>query len=101
MAGSASLFDADPDRVLIAIGPHLDDTLDVTGGLALAPQRFAGATEIPSLSARNRPAQSLFIHMRDHQYLARAGVGRYTGHKTRGVEFGLKLQPFLDLVFIR
>ena len=100
MAGGAGLLNADPDRVLVAIGAHLDDTLDVTGGLALAPQRLAGAAEIPGFSARDRLAQRLFIHMRDHQYLAGTGVGRDAGHKTSGIEFGLKLAPFLDLVVV-
>lgn len=100
VAGGTGLLDPDPYRVLIAIQPHLDDTLDVTGGLALAPQGFARAAVIPGFSARDRLAQSLFIHMRDHQYLAASGVGRDTGDKTRGVESGLKLEPFLDLVVI-
>src|SRR6202035_3987567 len=37
VAGSAGLLDADPDRVLVAIHPHLDHPLDVTGGFALSP----------------------------------------------------------------
>jgi len=100
MAGGPGLLDADPDCVLIAIGTHLNHTLDVTGGFALAPQRLAGAAVIPGFSARDRLAQRLLIHVRDHQYLAGADVGRDTGHKTGSVEFGLKLEPFLDLVAI-
>src|SRR5712671_7981957 len=38
VAGGARLLDPDPDRVLIAIHPHLDHALDVAGGFAFSPQ---------------------------------------------------------------
>ena len=37
VAGSTSLLDPDPDRVLIAIDPHLDHALDLAGAFALSP----------------------------------------------------------------
>jgi len=45
------LLDPDPDRVLVAVHPHLDHALGVAGGLALAPQRVARAAEIPGVAA--------------------------------------------------
>src|SRR5450759_731032 len=47
VARGAGLLDQDPDRVLIAIQAHLDHALDMAGGLALSPQRIAGAAEVP------------------------------------------------------
>src|SRR6267378_8700935 len=56
VARSACLLDLDPDRVLIAIHPHLDHALDMAGSFAFAPQRVAGAAEIPRLPAGDGPA---------------------------------------------
>jgi hypothetical protein len=42
VAGAGShLLDLDPDRVLVAVDAHLDDTLHMAGTLALAPQALA------------------------------------------------------------
>src|SRR6202012_1519615 len=57
VTGRAGLFDLDPDRILIAIHPHLDHALSVAGAFALAPQRVAGAAEIPGLAAGDGFAQ--------------------------------------------
>src|ERR1700738_5127610 len=51
VAGGAGLLDPDPDRVLIAVQPHLDHALDMARGRALAPQRVARAAEVPRLPA--------------------------------------------------
>src|SRR3569833_2307735 len=44
-----NLLDPKPDRILIAIGAHLDHALGLTRGLALAPQRVARSAEIPGI----------------------------------------------------
>src|ERR1700738_4921903 len=49
VARGTGLLDPDPDRVLIAIHPHLDHALGVTGALALAPQRIARGADAPGL----------------------------------------------------
>src|SRR6202020_55442 len=53
VTGCAGLFDADPDRVLVAIGAHLDHALDVAGGFALPPQRLARPAVVPGFAGRN------------------------------------------------
>src|SRR3569833_504054 len=92
------LFDPNPDRILIAIDPHLDHALYMPGAFAFAPERLAAAAEVPGLSARDGLAQSFIIHMRDHQDLAGPGVGRNACDKAGGVEFGLERQPLLAVV---
>src|SRR6202167_5272392 len=98
VAGSTGLFDPDPDRVLIAIDPHLDHALDMAGAFAFSPQRMAGAAEVPGFPAGDGLAQGFIVHMRDHQHLAGAGVGRHAGHEPRRVEPGLEPKPFLDVI---
>src|SRR5579863_9205749 len=53
VTGRSRLLDANPDRVLIAVGAHFDHTLDMAGGFALAPQRLARAAKVPGLAGRN------------------------------------------------
>src|SRR5690242_20868134 len=47
VAGAGHLLDLDPDGILVAIDPKLDDPLGVTRGPTLAPQRPARAAEVP------------------------------------------------------
>jgi hypothetical protein len=99
MAGTAArLLDANPDRVLITIHPHLDNALNVSRALALAPQRFARPAVVPCLSGLDGLPQRLVIHMRNHQHVARSCVSGNTGDKTGRIKFGLKRQPFLGVV---
>lgn len=42
MAGGPG-FDGDPDAVLVAIGAHVDDGLDVAAGRAFMPEFIAAA----------------------------------------------------------
>src|SRR6202044_3442728 len=69
VTGRTGLFDADPDRILVAIGAHLDYALDVAGGFALAPQRLTRPAVVPGFAGRNGLADRLLVHMRDHQHL--------------------------------
>src|SRR3954453_1164016 len=100
MTGRALLLDTNPDRILVAIHAHLDHTLGLTGTFALAPQRIAGAAEIPGLAARNRLAQRLFVHMRDHHHVAGRGIGGDAGDEPRGVEFRVEREPLLALLAV-
>src|SRR5262245_53961629 len=79
------LLDLDPDRVLITVDAHLDHALHVAGGLALAPERAARAAEIPGLAGRDGALERLRIHVRDHEHVARACVGRHAGDEAVGV----------------
>ena len=98
VTGSSRLLDANPDRVLIAVQPHLDHPLGVPGAFALAPQRVAGPAEVPRLAAFDRLAQGLVVHVRDHQHVAGRSVGRHAGDQAGRVEFRLEFQPFLAVV---
>ena len=98
VTGGAGLLDPDPDRVLIAIQAHLDHALGLTGRLTFSPQRIARTAEVPGLAARDRLAQRLVIHVRDHQHVAGGSIGRDTGHEPGHVEFGLELQPFFAVM---
>src|SRR3569832_1333270 len=66
VAGSPDLRDTDPDCVLVAIGAHLDHALCLTRGLTFSPQGIARAAEVPGLAGRDRLAQRLVVHVRDH-----------------------------------
>ena len=91
------LLDLDPDRVLVAVDPHLDDALDVAGALALLPQRLARAAEVPGLAGLDRcAAQRLGVHVRDHQHVAGRGVGGDAGDEPVGVELRREGEAFLD-----
>src|SRR5512142_1919508 len=70
MAGGPLLLDPDPDRILIAIEPHLDHALGLPRSLTFAPQRIAGAAEIPGLPACDGLAQGFVVHVGDHQHVA-------------------------------
>src|SRR5215472_1825124 len=99
MAGpTPDLLDLDPDRILIAIEPHLDDALNVARGLALAPQAPPRSAEVPRLATRNGPGERLRIHMRDHQHLARARIAGDAGHEPVGIELGRERKPLLDVL---
>ena len=97
VTGGAGLLDPDPDRILIAIGAHLHHALDMARGLALAPQRVAGAAEVPGFSTGDGLAQGFLVHMRDHQHFAARRIGRHAGDETRRVEFGVEGQPLFAL----
>src|SRR5262245_4693849 len=79
VAGRAHLLDPNPDRVLIAVGAHLDDALGAPGALALAPERIARAAEIPGLARGNGLAQRLVVHVRDHQHVAGRSISGDAG----------------------
>ena len=97
MAGArALLLDLDPDRVLIAIDPHLDDALGVAGAFALLPQRLARARKIPRLAGLDRAPERLGVHVRDHQKLAAPRVGGDAGDEAIGVELRRQHEAFFD-----
>src|SRR6516165_720685 len=90
------LLDLDPHRILIAVDPHLNDALTVSGTLSLAPKTLARAAVIPRLAGDDGPAQRLGVHMGDHQQIAGTGVGHNAGDEPLGIEFGLEHATFLD-----
>jgi hypothetical protein len=98
VTGRTGLLDTDPDRVLIAIHPHLDHALGLSGAFAFSPQRIARTAEVPGIAARDRPAQGFVVHMRDHQHVAARGIGGHAGHQTRRIEFGLECQPLFAIM---
>src|SRR5262245_44621455 len=91
------LLDLDPDRVLIAVDAHLHHALHVAGTLALAPERPARAAEVPGLPGRDGALERLRVHVRNHEHVARARVGRHAGDEAFGIEFGRERAVFFDL----
>lgn len=91
------LLNLDPHRILITVDPHFDDALNMTGRLALAPEALARAAVIPRLATLDGFAQSLGIHVRDHQNIARMPIGGDAGDKPIGIEFRRECAAFLDL----
>src|SRR5690606_26577044 len=75
-----------PHRVLIAIGAHLVDGLEIAGGFALLPDRLARSAVIMRNPAFDRQRQSLCIHMRDHQQFAIGDIGDDSRDEAIGVE---------------
>src|SRR5688572_2190985 len=94
----AVLFHLDPDRVLVAVDAHRDHALTIAGGFALAPEALARAAVVPGLAAVDGAAQRLLIHVRDHEHLAGASVGRPGAHKPVGVERRGECEALFDLV---
>ena len=60
MAGNALLVDQQQQRIAVAIEAHLDETLDLAGAFALAPERLPRPRPIADLSGfqgANWPAE--------------------------------------------
>src|SRR3990172_9574910 len=71
----ARRLDLQPDRILVAVGAHLDDALRVPALLALAPEAAARPRPIMRLARLDGAGKRLFIHVGEHQYLAGPGGG--------------------------
>ena len=68
MAGRASLFNSDQERILIAVVENIFHSLHVAGGFALLPEFLTGTAPEPGQSGLDGSAQGLGVHVRDHQY---------------------------------
>ena len=98
MAGRAGLLDPDPDRVLIAIHPHLDDALGMAG---VSPFRHNALRErlkyqASPLAMVLRKASSFICATISTSPVPASVATQVT--RPDGVEFGLESQPFLDVV---
>ena len=78
-AGNLNI-DLQPDRVLIAVDPHLANAEHVARRLALAPKPPAAARPEMRVARSPRRRERFGVHMGDHQHLARGGVGHDGGH---------------------
>ncbi len=94
----ALLFDLQPKRVLVAIDAQFDHALDMAGRLALLPKRLARTAVVPGLAACDGFPKRFFVHVRDHQHVARFGVGHNSSDQSVGVEFRREGQAFFDVV---
>src|SRR3989304_6716883 len=66
----ARRLDLQPDRVLVAVGAHLDDALRVPALLALAPEAAARPRPIMCFPRFDGSGKRLVIHVGEHQHLA-------------------------------
>jgi len=93
----ALLLDFQPQRILIAINSYFDHALDMPGRLSLFPERLARTTVVPDLAARDGLTKRLFIHMPDHQDIARFCVGRDGSDQSVGTKFRREGKTFFDI----
>src|SRR5690349_2512929 len=76
MACSGSLLlDLQPDRILVAIDSQFEHALDMSGRLPLFPERLTRTAVVPGFAAGDGLTKGFFIHMPDHQDVARFCVG--------------------------
>jgi hypothetical protein len=75
MAGRIRPFrlDHEPDRVLVAIGAHFDDTLGVAAFLAFAPKTSARARPVMRFPRLDGAGERVRVHVSEHQHLAGLG----------------------------
>lgn len=102
MAGpAASLFNVENDRILIAVGAHFDDFLDLAGGGSFVPDFLPRARPIHGLAFFEREAQGFAIHPREHQGFAGMGIDRHGGEQAVFIKLGRKFETVFDLFFIK
>src|SRR5215207_5231079 len=75
-----------PDRVLVAVDPHFNDSLDLSACVAFMPQLAARAGPVPGFAGFDGPRQGVGVHVRDHQDLAGVGVGGHACDQAIGPE---------------
>ena len=83
MAGIAitANFDTKQDGVLIAIGKHINNMLNLARCVAFAPDLLARARPVMRHAGFKTKAQRLIIHVSDHQHILTTIVDSYTNHE--------------------
>ena len=84
---SAGLFDVENQGVLIAIGAHFHDFLDLPGCGTLVPDFPARARPVNRLAFFQSHAQRLLVHPRQHERFAGVGIHRQRGNQAILIEF--------------
>ena len=79
-----------PNRVLIAIDPHLEYVQKMPAALALLPKPLTAPREEIHRAGFTRFCQRLDVHMPDHQYRTIANIGHDNGQQSVGIEFRIE-----------
>ena len=96
MAGIAAALrlDLEKDRILIAVGEHLNDPLAVTRNGALPPQFLSRAAPEMRFSRFEGEPKCFAVHIGEHQYRPVARVDNYRRDQALFVEDGRKDSAF-------
>ena len=101
MAGpAAGLFDVEDDGVLVAIGAHFDDSLDLPGGGSLVPDFLARTRPVNGLAFFEGEAQGFAIHPSEHQWFAGMNIDRHGSEQAVFIKLRGKFESVFDLFFI-
>ena len=97
---AARLFDVEDDGILVAVGAHFDDFLDLSRGGAFVPNFLARARPIHGLTFFECEAERLAIHPGEHQRFASVGIDGDRCEQSVFIEFWRKFEAVFDLFFI-
>ena len=86
--------------ILVTINKYLLDFLDMAAFFSFFPELLSAAAVIHRNTCTYGQIQRLFVHIRNHQYLAVICILRNSSNQTVGIKFRYKIQTFLN-VFIR
>ena len=76
-----------PNDILVAIGAHFRDGLEMSATLALVPKFASAAGPVMRLSCFDAEIQGLFIHISKHQNFSRLRTGCDAGDQAVFIEF--------------
>ena len=94
MAGD---LDLQPDGILIAVGAHFVDRLQIARGLALLPEAFARAAVIMGNAGLDASATGPPHSYARPSAARRRGIGDDGRHEAVGIEARREIAPFLKL----
>ena len=101
MAGAAAgLLDVEDDCVLVAVGAHFDDFLDLPRSRTLVPDFLTRARPVDGLAFFEGETQGLAIHPREHQGFARMGIDRHRRDESIFIKLGRKFESVFDLFLV-
>ena len=88
-AGDADLVHQHQQGVAVAVDAEIDQSLDVAGGVALAPGRLARARPVADAAGPHGLGHGIAIHPGHHQDFARIVLLGDGGHEAAGIEADL------------
>ena len=85
VAGGTDLIDLNQQCIAVAVQGHTLDVLHMAGGVALAPVFLTGTGPEGHAPGGERAAQSLIVHVADHQHLVGVVLLHDCGDQTFGI----------------
>jgi hypothetical protein len=99
-SAAAGLFDIEDDGVLVAVGAHFDDFLDLAGSGSFVPDFLARARPVDGFAFFEGEAQRFPIHPGQHQRFACVSIDGYCSEQAVFIEFGCEFKTVFDLFFV-